>query len=440
MQPETVGTSVIVETPTMSPPGKIYELHPRALALASIAPDHTTPEEARNSLSNLYTSAQWTYDGTTVLVTSSDRYVSSFALPDDLLAYDVATDGVRQLTPTSTTKLPEPTQVLAPQPFASYGGTDLYLVGCRDHPIQLYPVHATPHSAPSANFKLIKSETEEYITPSSIIWPSPGTHFVCGSANRLDFFDLTRNGSDGPVSTMATIPSKRHISKGSGVGMRGTVAALSSTQPGVHGAGVIAAGTWTRWIGLYDMHRTDRAIANWCIAAPDKAHFGVNFGGQGIVQTLWSPCGRYLVVNERHSNGLLVYDIRGTSTLLGVLGGRATNSQQKMTCDVFGGGDGENTKFEVWAGSQDGSVLVWDNVGAAAGITDASQRWNAHDAPIGSTAMHPSGAVAATCAGGWCHADSDATNAGPGQSYETKVMGESSLKVWSIDSAKPVET
>lgn len=403
-------------------------------------PDNTT--ERTTESQSFYSSAQWSADGTTILVGSSDYSVSSFILPDDLLQYGEG--NVRQLEPQATTKLPEPTQTITPSPFFSLNSpeTQVFLAGCRDHPIHLYHALAGQnHQAPLGSYKLIKQETEEYITPSSLIWPWPGTHFVCGSSNRIDYFDVTRAGSEGPVTTVPTIPSRRHIRKGSGVGMKGTVSALAASPPDTSGGCVIAAGTWTRWVGLYDFLRTDKVVANWSIANADKSEYQLDLGGQGIVQTIWSPCGRYLLLNERHSNGLLVYDVRVSGKLLSVLNGRPANSQQKLACDVFPAGSDDNSSFEVWAGSQDGSLLVWDDVGITDGIAEPSHQWDAHPSPIGSTIIHCSGTVAATCAGGWTHASdlnsADEGGTSPSDPSGTQSCGESSLKIWSIDNAQP---
>lgn len=394
-----------------------------------------------------FCSAQWTADGTTILTSSSNHCVSSFVLPSDLLQNDKPG---RPLQPQATTKLPEPTQTAALAPFFSLAepASQTFLVGCRDHPLHLY--HAFPESpspspgepspgGPIAQYKLIRHETEQYITPSSLVWPSPGTHFVCGSANRIDYFDVSRHGSDGPVLTVPTIPSKRHISKGHGVGMKGTVSALAISPSDSNGGSLVAAGTRTRWMGLYDLHRSDGAVANWKISQSDLPGPTGMSSGQGIVQLLWSPCGRYLIINERHSNGLLIYDIRGSGRLLGVLNGRQSNTQQKLLCDVFQGDPHSEGGFEVWAGAQDGSVTVWENVGLTAAEIEPSWTWKPHSSPVCSTILHPGGSVVATCSGGWEHLainehddDTEATPENSHQPQNCKVLNESSLKLWSL--------
>ncbi|TQW11978.1 WD40 repeat-like-containing domain [Cordyceps javanica] len=378
---------------------------------------------------------EWTADGTSLLVGSSDNKVSAFVLPADLLEADV----VQPLKPQGSVQLPEPSPCIAPAPYFSLSipATQTFLVGSRDHPLHLY--HAFPAASekpmPLCMYKLMRHETEAYITPSSMLWPSPGTHFLCGSANRIDYFDASRPGSDGPIHTIHTIPSKRHLLKGGGVGMKGTVSALSNSPPSAPSSAIVAAGTWTRWMGLYDMYRADKAVANWSIAGADLLEFGHDFGGQGIMQTRWSPCGRYLVVNERHASGLLVYDIRGNGKVLSVLAGRHCQTQQRLTCDAFGSAD-DGPGFELWAGTEAGTVQVWDEVGLHYGVVYPKWEWDAHQSPIGSTILHPSGSVVATCAGAWRHpsdGDIDGTQGGSnGSKVKTTILDGSGIKLWSI--------
>ncbi|KAK3190869.1 hypothetical protein K4F52_003186 [Lecanicillium sp. MT-2017a] len=403
----------------------------RDFAVSSL---HTHNEKEPNN-SFFFASAQWSADGTAALVGRSDNTISSFVLPTDLLE---PAEEPHCLQPQGITKLPEPTQSIQGAPFFSLAepASQTFLVGCRDHPIQLYSAFPPPgDSMPLCAYKLIKHETEQYISPSAILWPQPGTHFVCGSANRLDYFDITRYGSDGPVCTVPTIPSKRHILKGGGVGMKGTVSALAASPPGQN-EGVVAAGTRTRWMGLYDFRKADKAVANWNIASADQDEFGIDVGGQGINQTLWSACGRYLVINERRSSGLLVYDIRVSGKLLSILAGRQAETQQRLSCDVFGNSNGD-PGFEVWGGTQQGSVQVWDEVGLHYGVSDSSWNWIAHEAPVSSSIVHPSGSVVLTCSGAWDYPlDSDTprdSQAAHDSGSRTRILDDSSIKVWSIN-------
>lgn len=176
------------------------------------------------------------------------------------------------------------------------------------------------------------------------------------------------------MTRMPTIPSKRHKIKGGGVGIRGIISSLSLQPSSIeHGEGMLAAGTWTRWVGLYDMSGLGGMVSTWSIA--DAADKDAGIGGTGITETKWSACGRYLCVVERKSKGLLVYDVRVTGKLVAWLEGREADTNQRLGVDVFEAEGG----MEVWAGGTDGFVRVWEVVGKKEGGVERSWEWRAHD-------------------------------------------------------------
>lgn len=422
-----------------------------------------------------------TKDGTTIITSSWDNQVSSFLIPEHLLE---PRHHALTLRSHKTLQLATPTNVIASAPYYDIrcSNTDHLLVACQDHPLQLYQTGLPPRlaqehedncstpedgnrrTAPIGSYHFTSPTTEAYYPIHSLIWPYPGTHFLVGTRDLIAQFDVTRNG-DGPSSQIPTIPSRRHIRKGNGVGMRGTVSALSAqTNADDAPTGLIAAGTWTRWVGLYDIARSGECTATWSIAEAAK---GVTYaqpptdsshshdpteptfasgttrplqgiGGAGIIQTTWSPCGRYLLLNERQSTGMLVYDVRGTNKVLGFLAGRNARTHQRMSCDVFRGLDSVGG-FEVWGGTLNGTVKVWEGVGNTEGCLWPSWGFSAADggaddgrarehvvAPaLGSVALHFSGSVVATCAGSRVVPDEDAP-------LRSGRMEESSLKLWRI--------
>jgi len=249
--------------------------------------------------------------------------------------------------------------------------TTLYLSTPNALPIRLTNA-LSPSPIPISTYPLMSPTTEAYYTPSSLLWSSPA-YFLAGTDCLVALFDVSRNG-EGPISRMPTIPSKRHKMKGGGVGMRGIVSALSMQLSLENAdAGMLAAGTWTRWIGLYDMAGMGGTVATWCIAEAADVHAGV--GGSGITQTLWSACGRYLFVVERKSRGVLIFDVRVTGKLVAWLEGRDADTNQRLGVDVFGAEAGS----EIWAGGTDGVVKVWERVGMTEGALQRSWEWKAHD-------------------------------------------------------------
>ncbi|CZR63410.1 related to guanine nucleotide-binding protein [Phialocephala subalpina] len=390
---------------------------------------------------NYFKSAQWTPDGTTLLTSSADNTIRSFILPPDLLNDPSST---KTVAPYTKHAFPSSINCLAPYPLFNLSdpSTTLYLSAPTDFPIRLANT-LSPDATAVSTYNLVSLTTEAWHTPASILWSSPG-HFLTGTDCLISLFDVSRNG-EGPITRMPTIPSKRHLMKGGGVGIRGIASALSQ-QSSEDGTGILAAGTWTRSIGLYDTEGTGGTVSVWNVKEAADEIAGI--GGTGVTQTVWSPCGRYLLVVERKSRGVLVYDVRVEGKLVAWLEGREADTNQRLSVDVFQGEKG----MEVWAGGVDGIVGVWEGVGTSEGAQKRSWEWAAHNGrrnflileiitkgyadPIGSTAMHPSGSVVATCSGqrGRPHFEEDSDG------DESNDTGEDSSDEGSHDETSPSVT
>ena len=165
--------------------------------------------------------------------------------------------------------------------------------------------------------------------------------------------------------------------------MKGIVSAL-----GMSGQGLLAAGTYSRWVGLYDGFGRGGSAGVFPIGTENEPE---PERGGGVTQVVWSACGRYLCVAERASDGVSVWDIRGAGKRLAWLRGRKARTQQRLGVEVTAG--------EVWAGAVDGAVRVWEGPGTVEGTVDPSWEFAAHGDAVSSTALHPSGSVLATCSG-----------------------------------------
>ncbi|KAL1888110.1 hypothetical protein Sste5346_009797 [Sporothrix stenoceras] len=352
-----------------------------------------------------YKKIEWSADGTTVITSSASKTILSYVLPNDLLDPRKDDDNShRTLTCHGRLRFGITPSAFAPAPYFSLAEpwSQTVLVGFRDRPIQLYPLFPgdkdeddddsdlyTKPTTPLASYSLIKHETEAYLPPMSLLWTAPGNHLVVGTKSLLALFDASRTSNDPPL---LKVPTFSQTGGGFSLGLRGTVSALAA------GAGasqnLTAAGTWTRGVGLYDLTRAGACTANWKVSS-DSAEAG----GDGIVQTLWSPCGRYLVVNERKSRGLLVYDVRGAGKLLCTLIGRSAHASQPIRATVYESATGTTPGFELWSGTDSGAVVMYEGIGSREGLIDPTWQWQAHgQAMVGGTAMHASGSVLATCA------------------------------------------
>ena len=143
--------------------------------------------------------------------------------------------------------------------------------------------------------------------------------------------------------------------------MKGIISAL-----GLGGEGLLAAGTFSRWVGLYDAYGRGDTVGVFEVRGD-----GGEGGGRGITQVLWSVCGRFLCIVERGSEGIGVWDVRGTGRQLAWLGGRCAMTNQRLGVEVVGG--------EVWAGGTDGMVRVWEELGMREGLVNPGWEFRAHE-------------------------------------------------------------
>ncbi|EEH05592.1 guanine nucleotide-binding protein [Histoplasma capsulatum G186AR] len=382
------------------------------------------------AISNYFKEATWTADGTCVITNSADNTIRTFVLPTDLLEQR---DQPHELEPYHTIPSTEPSYAMAIYPFYRLqdASSTLLLSSVRDHPIRLT---SALYPGFSASYSLVSPTTEAFITPHSILYPPSlsGTQFLTGSDSLICLFDVSRPGKDGPVSRLQTIPSKRKKIVGGGVGMKGIVSTMSISPSG---DGVLAAGTSTRYIGLYASNGSGDTIATFSVEGTVAAS---RIGGKGITQVLWSPCGRYLFVIERKSSGILVYDIRVTGQLVGWLEGRGGMTNQRLKADIVPGD--ERNATEVWAGGTDGMVRVWSD---PSHVTENGRQpqWEkrVHDDPVTSAVFHPMGGVLATCSGQKKYPPVDADgmmegNANDGNHSDGNMANniDNSLKIWAL--------
>jgi WD40 repeat protein len=262
---------------------------------------------------------------------------------------------------------------------------------------------------PLASYKLINHLNEAVTAPLSLAYSNTGTHFFAGSQNSIAIFDLSN--TDDPIHIIPTIPSKRNKLKGGGRGFKGYISALAVSPPSPTSAeGLLAAGSRTRYVGLYD-----------CISGREATHMSLpgtvdgkklrtenlaHIMGDGVSSLKWSPCGKYLYVAERQSDVLLIYDVRQFALALGYCAGRKAQTKQKLGFDVWSAGaspyDGDSIAHEVWAGGTDGMVRVWKDPYLKEGAVEADEVVGVGDGlemPVVSTLVHASGSLAVTARG-----------------------------------------
>ncbi len=148
--------------------------------------------------------------------------------------------------------------------------------------------------------------------------------------------------------------------------MKGIVSAL-----GMSCEGLLAAGTFSRCIGLYDGYGRGGTVGIFEVKGNIIAEAEAGDGGSGVTQVIWSSCGRYLCVVERNSDGISVWDVRGTGRRLSWFCGRKGLTNQRLGVDII-----DN---ELWAGGTDGVVRGWDGIGLAEGNVVPAWEFRAHE-------------------------------------------------------------
>lgn len=265
--------------------------------------------------------------------------------------------------------------------------------------VPIEPTTPIDISTTLASYKLINHNTEAVTAPSSLVFSPTSTHFFAGTHSAIFMFDM--DNCDLPSQTFRT--SRTTKLAGGGRGWKGGISALingPSSSPGI-----IAAGSRTRHISLYDTHSTDEITY---IALPGSLNghpyrCGSAFDsliGDGITSMKFSPDGTYLYVAERNTDGILIYDMRKSELALGYCVGRkALTNHQKFGFDIWSAGQGSG--HEVWAGGTDGCVRVWRNAYAKEGAVQADEviKIGDGDVPVTATMVHESGSMAVAACG-----------------------------------------
>ncbi|KAF2638030.1 hypothetical protein P280DRAFT_88409 [Massarina eburnea CBS 473.64] len=337
--------------------------------------------------------AQLSPDGTCIFTSDADRKFSVYAVAVDGLDNAAA----KSLTPYAQFQSADPIWAFAANPRFNCrdSTTTTVLVSRRGQYISLhntlwnksqfysdeaeflqtYKQTESPVdiSTKIEHYKLVSSTTEAVTGPLSLAYSRPGTSFYAGHRNSIAVFDIENRS--GPIRTIKTIPSTSNKLKGGGVGFKGDIAALSVSPLD----GTIAAGSRTRYVGLYD-HRAKEQVTSFGLPGmlyEKKTHDPAlePMAGDGVTHMKWSPDGTYLYIAERKSDALLMYDVRNFSFALGYCAGRAALTNQTLGFDVWGswGGCVENQKHEIWAGGTDGRVRVWRDPYMAEGAVEPDE-------------------------------------------------------------------
>lgn len=284
--------------------------------------------------------------------------------PPDLLD---SRDNPLGLKPYSSVHCVEPARSVIAYPGFDLqdASTTLFLCSFRDHPIRLHSALSTDLVA---SYSWRNPNTEAYIAPYSLVFTSDGQRIIAGAKNLIATFDVSRP-ADGPVNTIPTAKVSKSDGSNTVVGMSGIISAMA-IEPS---SAILAAGTLSRQVCLIGSNGQGERLGVFSVYG-NKADSDI--GGRGVTQLSWSPCGNYLYISERRSDGIMVYDIRSTGQLLSWATGRKADTNQRLGFDLFNSADGAGC--ELWAGGTDGKVRVWTNLHTQAGSQASARELDIH--------------------------------------------------------------
>jgi WD40 repeat protein len=358
---------------------------------------------------NFFKEAQFSPDGTTIVTHNNDGCLRTFVLPQDLLD---ESKHPHRLAPYSV--LQSPTNV---QSYALYPGfslqdlsTTLVLSAPVDQPLRL--TNAMDPSFTHATYPYIHTKTEAFISPNSLAFHPDGSHFVAGSHGAIAIFDSARTG-EGPIA--------KHITK-----PKDPIMAATSMRDGslimsldISSDGLLAAGSSNRTVGIFSSSGHGSCQTAFSVATTRGDPDASTYNGTGITSLAWTPDGNYLLVGERQSDGIHVYDVRNQLKRVSWLAGRKALTTQRLGFSTVPTQSG----LEVWAGGVDGVVRMWQNPGQLEGVQQPNAELpRMHDDSVTSAVWHPGGAVMATCSGQRRFDDED----------DSTADRDSSLKVWTV--------
>lgn len=290
-----------------------------------------------------------------------------------------------------------------------------YLVAAVDHPIQLLSGWKTGVSDEGERRDEIKPQIErswslEHGTQDAYLHayaidvaylPDQDPYLIVGADKTIAIFDYSR--LNGPVHRRNLGSSfEKSLSPEGPTFLSGSISALSCN----HQLSLVAAGSHTRGVAIFDNYGTGRNVLSFSLKGSDTV-------GGGVSHLKWSLLRPwYLYVVERDSDCALLYDVRtGVSEgvqPLSVMTGRNAYGQLKLGAALcLSENHDMSSSFDdytetIICGGSDGSIRGWENAWESnADDTSLLPSWSRKIDTRGITEIlvHPEGGLI-TCAAG----------------------------------------
>ncbi|KAL1587906.1 hypothetical protein WHR41_03425 [Cladosporium halotolerans] len=361
---------------------------------------------------NFFKEAQFSSDGTCIVSLNADNALRTFRLPQDLLD-DIGKP--HALSPWSVLKSPTNVQSYALPPCFDSRKPHLaqVLSAPREQPLRLSS--ALDASVTLAKYPYINPNNEAFQSPNSLLFSGNGDRFIAGSQGKIAIFE-TASPLRRPLLEHRTNPLDPHLAYTS-MRDKGIIMSLAMSSQDV-----LAAGSTNRTVGLFPASGYGACETAFSVAPDPSDPDAAALHGTGITSLAWSADGTYLLVAERQSDGIHVYDVRYQRNRVAWLSGRNARTPQRLGISTVR----RPTHFEVWAGGVDGVIRMWKDPGLYGGFQEPTAEFpESHGDAISSVAWHPSGAAMVSCSGQRHTVNDDGND-------DLLRKADNSLKVWSI--------
>ncbi|KAI8454438.1 WD40-repeat-containing domain protein [Phakopsora pachyrhizi] len=309
---------------------------------------------------NLLRCCKWSADGGTVLTEAEDRTIRLFENLDGSNSKD-------SWEPSLSLKMAD--SVLSTAWFPHSGKKDpsryCFVAAVKDHPIHL--IDAT-HGSIRASYPII-DHRERVVAPHSMVFSQDGSTLYAGFDTAIEIFDVYRPGEAG--ERYKTLPSRK-----SRDGQKGIISTLAIDS---NRKGVLAAGSFSSQIGLYDTQSNDFSPIIVFRSKESTGQSQVKFHPYND-QVLFSA--------SRKSNQIhcwdLRYDIRAFHSFY-----RPGKTNQRIKFDV------DPTGSNLITGGTDGKIRIY----RLDDLSKPAQCFKLHSDSISAVEFNPTELSFMTCSG-----------------------------------------
>ncbi|KAF2460992.1 hypothetical protein BDY21DRAFT_376786, partial [Lineolata rhizophorae] len=254
---------------------------------------------------NHFISLQWTSSGAFLLSANADNILRTFAFPTD----NLMSKSCGFLRPMAAHPFPQNMYAIAACSWTEDHATAV--VSVADIPLQLIDFYPDGSTKIVGSFVMWRLPGEDLLKAYSLAWDSDRNYLIAGLKSCVAIADPA--DPQAKPTYIRTCPMRKARGYSPSV-VHGLVHALSSCPTERN---VFAIGTTGRGLALADRRQRDLATAVKVV--DDPLNWGIT--GNGITSINWDSHGQYLLVSERHSDGIQLWDLRYQGRCLAYLQG-----------------------------------------------------------------------------------------------------------------------